>query len=241
MREDYRAVLDRMHLMTGIQFERLCASLFEALGYEVQPTAASADRGIDLELTKGGKVVLVQCKRQQSAVGEPAVRDFFGVVTHRGADKGIFCTNGSFSTRAESWAAGTRMELMDGAELVKLLDQFEVPVPDVSHQGDESPGRIVRAAPIERKPQGDLPARGRRRLTPEERVQRARDKWAASGCEELGIPRPMDYKPNGELKKHSYVGPDGLGHYVVVREGRVLFLGTWKDAMGYYDRAKHDW
>jgi len=241
MRDQDRAFLDRMHLLSGIEFERLCGQLFEALGYSVKHTATSGDRGIDLDLEKDGRVVLVQCKRQQSAVGEPALRDFFGVVTKRGADKGIFCTNGSFSTRAENWAAGTRLELMDGAEIAQLWREHasHIVLPEPA-----KPAPKIYAAP----PAADT-ASTRATTRPEParaknagRLERAIAKWEMAGCEALGIPRPTSpYPVDGIAEKHIYAGPDGKGEWVLVQDGHVLFTSASKrSVMDRYDRIKLD-
>ncbi|GIP45076.1 hypothetical protein J45TS6_35350 [Paenibacillus sp. J45TS6] len=42
---------------------------------------------------------LVQCKRWNSSVGEPAVRDLYGVVLSENANKGIIITNSSFQSK----------------------------------------------------------------------------------------------------------------------------------------------
>lgn len=243
MRDDDRALLDRMHLLSGVQFERLCGELFEAMGYAVKHTPTSGDRGIDLELVKDGRIVLVQCKRQQSAVGEPAVRDFFGVVTKRGARKGIFCTNGSFSTRAENWAEGMRLELMDGAELASLWREHASHIPLPEPEGSPLGASVQSSA-------SGLPAReslprvsgvdgGSKNAG---RLERAIAKWERAGCESLGIPRPTSpYPVDGIADKRLYAGPDGKGEWVLVRDGQVVFQSASKrSVMDRYDRAKLD-
>ena len=247
---DHRAILDRLHLLSGQQFEILCAELFEALGYTVARTPASGDRGIDLRLEKAGRTVLVQCKRQQSAIGEPVVRDFLGVVTHAGADKGIFCTNGSFSTRAESWAAGTRIELLDGAELVKLWQEYAVevglPQPRESAtevdriMGDEAARPLSRSA-REANAEGE----SKRVIKGRENAER---KWVEARCESLGIPRPTPdeyWSVDGDYRKRLCVIRDGRGEYVVVHDGSILFHSTIRRGVGsaleYFDRIKNDY
>lgn len=233
--DDDAKILDRLHLLSGVQFEELCGQLFAALGYSVRQTPRSGDRGIDLELTKDDRLVLVQCKRQQSTVGEPPVRDFFGVVTHRGADKGIFCTNGTFSTRAEQWAAGTRIELLDGRELVKLWRQYAVEVPLPAH--DSLPSvRSISPAP---RPvnSGSLE---RPVVANPGRLRRAEVKWENAECASLGIPRPTSPGPvDGSAKKRLYCGPNGKGGWILVHAGNVLFEGsTQRQVKDEYDRVK---
>ena len=236
--EDDAAVLDRLHLLSGVQFEKLCGRLFEALGYSVQYTPRSGDRGIDLELVKDDRLVLVQCKRQHATVGEPPVRDFFGVVSHRGAAKGIFCTNGTFSTRAEQWAAGTRIELLDGRELVKLWRQYAVQVP-VPSQDMEPIAPKTAPVPTPRAPTKE--SVDRLGVPDPRRLRRAEIKWENADCEVLGIPRPASPGPvDGDSTKRLYCGPDGKGGWVLVHAGKVLAEGTTQgEVKREYDRVKH--
>jgi restriction system protein len=54
-------------------------------------------------------------------VGEPVVRDFYGVVLHEKADKGIIIiTSGKFSRPAQEWAKGKPIALYDGEKFVQL-------------------------------------------------------------------------------------------------------------------------
>jgi len=132
-----RDMLSQMHVLSDTQFKEFRGTLFQALGYEMRPLQADSGTGADFELAQGGRLVVVRCKQQQSTqtvVGETAVRDLLGVVTRHGADRGIFCVNGYFSTRAMTWAAGTCIELMDAAEIMRLWSAHadEVSLPAVA-------------------------------------------------------------------------------------------------------------
>lgn len=114
-----------INTLSGIEFENLCQSLLQQLGFEVETTKQSGDGGIDLiaynhQAFTSGKYI-VQCKRYSGGVGEPIVRDLYGVVTAERANKGILMTTGYFSMSAIKFASDKNIELIDGERLSELL------------------------------------------------------------------------------------------------------------------------
>ena len=86
--------------LSGIEFENICKNLIENMGFSVETTKASGDGGIDLiaynhEPVLSGKYI-IQCKRYSGSVGEPIIRDLYGVITSERANKGILMTTGYF-------------------------------------------------------------------------------------------------------------------------------------------------
>jgi restriction system protein len=104
-------------------FERLIAEVFRRQGYTVTLTKAGPDGGIDVDLSKGGKRYLVQCKQYRaSKVGVPKVRELAGVVATEKAAGGIFVSSGRYTKEARRFAAKSRIQLIDGRALAKLMD-----------------------------------------------------------------------------------------------------------------------
>ena len=103
-----------------IKFEQKIQELFQAMGYVVSPTTSTGDHRIDLRCTKGGDLIVVQCKLWKGAIGEPIVRDFFGAMQHEGARLGYIVTTGKFTPAAQAWASGKPMHLVDGKALEML-------------------------------------------------------------------------------------------------------------------------
>ena len=64
-RAERRKRIDYWRFLRGIEFEQELAALLRSLGYQVQSTPKSDDQGIDLILTKDGKITIVQCKGQK--------------------------------------------------------------------------------------------------------------------------------------------------------------------------------
>ncbi|MFJ6937999.1 restriction endonuclease [Streptomyces sp. NPDC101132] len=114
-----------LYAMDPIDFEGLVADLFRAMGMDAVTTQRSNDGGVDVDALdpapiRGGRIV-VQVKRYRNTVPPTAVRDLFGTVQHRGANKGVLVTTSSFGPSARAFAEGKPLELIAGPELVDLL------------------------------------------------------------------------------------------------------------------------
>ena len=112
-------------------FENLIREIFEKefndKGGEVKITQASRDGGVDAvafdpDPIRGGKIV-IQAKRYTNVVGVSAVRDLYGTVMNEGATKGILVTTSNYGSDAYSFAQGKPITLMNGANLLYLLEK----------------------------------------------------------------------------------------------------------------------
>lgn len=124
--ENHRAFTE-INTLSGVEFERVCKLLLENMGFSVETTKASGDGGIDLfayntQPLLSGKYI-IQCKRYAGSVGEPIIRDLYGVVTSERANKGILITTGHFTKSAIHFAENKPIELIDGALLKSLIGQ----------------------------------------------------------------------------------------------------------------------
>jgi hypothetical protein len=115
-------------------FEHLIREVFEqefsSGGAEVRVTQASRDGGVDAivfdpDPIRGGKIV-IQAKRYAFTVGVSAVRDLYGTVMNEGANKGILVTTSNFGPDAYEFANGKPISLLDGANLLHLLNEHAV-------------------------------------------------------------------------------------------------------------------
>ena len=114
--------------LSGAEFENVCQVLVEKMGVTTQTTKASGDGGIDLiaynhQPLLSGKYI-IQCKRYTGSVGEPIIRDLYGVIMSERANKGILMTTGHFTKSAIGFAEGKPIELIDGATLKNLMSQY---------------------------------------------------------------------------------------------------------------------
>lgn len=118
--------------LSGIEFENICKNLIENMGFSVETTKASGDGGIDLiaynhEPVLSGKYI-IQCKRYSGSIGEPIIRDLYGVITSERANKGILMTTGYFTKSAIAFAEDKPIELIDGEQLDALLKRHGVSI-----------------------------------------------------------------------------------------------------------------
>lgn len=119
---------ENINNLSGVEFERVCQLLVENMGFSVETTKASGDGGIDLiaynsQPLLSGKYI-IQCKRYTGSVGEPIIRDLYGVVMSERANKGILMTTGHFTKSAETFAEGKPIELIDGVAMQNLFSQY---------------------------------------------------------------------------------------------------------------------
>lgn len=121
-------LINDINELSGVEFEKVCQQLVENMGFETKTTKASGDGGIDLiaynhQPLLSGKYI-IQCKRYSGSVGEPIIRDLYGVVTSERANKGILMTTGVFTKSANVFADGKPIELIDGVAMQSLLKQY---------------------------------------------------------------------------------------------------------------------
>ena len=117
---------ERVLNMSGYEFENYISTLLTKMGFEVEVTQYSNDGGIDLIATYekpifSGKYI-IQCKKWATSVGQPEVRDLYGVVMDQRANKGILITTSDFTAQAYEFAKGKNIELINGEILNALTE-----------------------------------------------------------------------------------------------------------------------
>ena len=96
----------------GFEFEEYIGTMFTNKGFQVQKTNYSHDGGIDLiaiydKPIFSGKYI-IQCKKyEDTLVGQPAIRDLYGVVMSENANKGILITTSDFTQEARAYVMDT--------------------------------------------------------------------------------------------------------------------------------------
>ena len=116
--------------MSGYEFEDFISVMLKEKGFRVTQTDYSNDGGIDIvaeldiPLLKGKYIV--QCKKWSGNVGQPEIRDLYGVVTSERANKGILISTSDFTEQAYSFAEGKNIELINGDTLALLLQNSQI-------------------------------------------------------------------------------------------------------------------
>ena len=129
---DGQTGLETLRALSWQDFERLVGESYRRQGYVVEEVGGAApDGGIDLVLHRQDGKVIVQCKRWKSAqVGISLIREFYGVTVAEKVERGIFVTTGVFTPDATEFARGKPLELVDGAQLAKLVQGLQPRAPN---------------------------------------------------------------------------------------------------------------
>ncbi len=125
--------LDQLRETPWKDFEYLVAEAYRRQGYQVDYSLGrGADGGVDLTLRKDGLTSLAQCKQWKVfSVGAPVVREMFGLMTAEKADQAIIVTTGNFTRDARDFAAGKPVTLVDGQELLALVQLVQTRPPGI--------------------------------------------------------------------------------------------------------------
>lgn len=111
--------------MSWREFEMLVGEAFRRRGFSVTELGGDGpDGGIDLVLRKGNEKFLVQCKQWKAyKVGVDVVRELYGLMAAHGAAGGFVVTSGSFTADAQAFAEGRNVQLMDGLQLLRMIQE----------------------------------------------------------------------------------------------------------------------
>ena len=122
-------------------FESLMGEVFRRDGYQVTERGGSSpDGGVDLVLTKSKQRYLVQCKHWRTQqVGVTVVRELNGVIAAQGAAGGFVVTGGEFTREAREFANRTKIVLICGDALEKLIGAVSASATPVSGEHKEEP------------------------------------------------------------------------------------------------------
>ena len=131
-------LLDRVLNASPAFFERLIVELLLAMGYGGASEEAgraigkSGDDGVDGVIDQdplGVDQIYIQAKRYKAdnSIGPGAIRDFYGALSLKKVQKGIFVTTSTFSSTAIQTAKELmRIVLIDGDQLAKLMIRYNI-------------------------------------------------------------------------------------------------------------------
>jgi len=117
--ERIAATLESLRALSWDEFSAALEDGFRRDGYVVTRLDGT---GVDLELTKAGRVSLVGCKRWKVArAGIEPLRELEAARHAREAHECIYVAAGEITDTARAFVAEKNIRLLHGAELVKLL------------------------------------------------------------------------------------------------------------------------
>ena len=138
-------LLEKVKSVSPLFFEKLVIDMLIAMGYGgsrneaiASMTKQSGDGGIDGIINEdrlGLEKIYIQAKRWEDTVGRPKIQEFAGSLQGFGARKGVFITTSSFSREAIEFVKNlqTRIVLINGTDLVKLMFEYNVGVSEKDH------------------------------------------------------------------------------------------------------------
>jgi HJR/Mrr/RecB family endonuclease len=112
--------------LNGYEFERATAEVLTLHQFNPKVTKGSADGGIDIEVARGGRKGVVQCKAHVASVAPHTVRDLYGVMAHSQADFGIIVSRGGFTKGAIEFARNKPILLVDSSDLIAMQEGQDV-------------------------------------------------------------------------------------------------------------------
>lgn len=129
-------VAEDINKLGGHEFEDLIERLLLKMGFKTEGRKKAADGGIDIVALSSQPLVsgryIIQCKRYGNSVSSPIVRDLYGVVNATNANKGILITTSTFTSEAVEFARDKPIELIDGSQLLELLNEYSLLVAEVA-------------------------------------------------------------------------------------------------------------
>jgi restriction system protein len=134
-------LISQIQNMSPEFLEKCVLKLLGAMGYGIDDSSIShtggvGDEGIDGIINQdrlGLQQIYVQAKRYKAGndIGREAIQTFMGALAGQGASGGVFITTSKFKESAREYVKKTmtsKIVLIDGAELGRLLIKYEVGV-----------------------------------------------------------------------------------------------------------------
>jgi hypothetical protein len=118
-----------LRLLDAREFEWLVGEIFRREGWKVDEVGAhgAPDGNVDLRMTRGKELAVVQCKRWTAMhVGVDHIRAFAGTLMREGlaANSGYFVTLSNFTEQAIAEAHELGIVLIDGIELYNRSERL---------------------------------------------------------------------------------------------------------------------
>lgn len=118
----------RLQQMDPYEFEQLVGDVWERLGWNTRVVGEPGDKGIDVIATTGDEKQLIQAKRYgpNTTVGSPEVQQYASLrLQEDGVDGVTIVTTGRFSHQAEDMAPDLDVLLVDGEQLLGMLEEID--------------------------------------------------------------------------------------------------------------------
>lgn len=116
--------LERLRLLSGVEFERHVAELYRKLGYNAELTRGSGDQGADVIAQSLTERIGIQCKQWSGTVGNDAVQQAIaGRTFYNCSHAAVVCTS-TFTAAARELASRANVQLVDGQAYAAMVNRF---------------------------------------------------------------------------------------------------------------------
>jgi len=129
----------RLQVMDPYAFEEFVADVWKHLGWHTRVVGEPGDKGIDVVATDGEDKQLIQAKRYgpNTTVGSPEVQQYASLrLQEENVNQVTIVTTGEFSRQAEELAPDLDVILVDGENLLGILEELEAFEVFVEHFDD---------------------------------------------------------------------------------------------------------
>ena len=122
---DLKEEIQSIQELSWLQFKELVAEAYRRSGYILMENSTfTADPSVDLVMRKSANLYLVQCRYWQNRkLGLREVKNLLSLMHEKQASGVFLITTGIFTYEARHYAAGRPITLLDGIDLVELLDK----------------------------------------------------------------------------------------------------------------------
>lgn len=141
---------EQLETIDPIEFEKLIARLYQAMGYTTTLTSATSDGGVDvvasIKVGPSSVTDAIQCKRYKGNISRPTLDALRGALPRFKASHGTIVTTGDFSQGCYASANEAGMiplTLINGTKLIELLNQHQV-FPYNINNSSHSSGETIR-------------------------------------------------------------------------------------------------
>ncbi len=111
-------------IMSGYDFEKFVAELFQKMGYKSYATQESNDQGIDVVAKRDDITIAIQAKCYSQPVGNHAIMEAVAGMKYYDADKAMVVTNSTFTRSAIELAKKNNVQLWDRKALIEKIDEI---------------------------------------------------------------------------------------------------------------------
>ena len=133
---DLREEIKSIQELSWKQFSEQVAEAYGNMDYLILENDFTTDPSVDLVLRKSANLYLMQSRYWRNRkIGLREVRKLYTLMHNKQASGIFLLTTGIFSREARRYAIGRPINLIDGIQLVELLDSVkeQKPTPNTSH------------------------------------------------------------------------------------------------------------